>query len=114
MSVEPQCGEVWLLDDASVLPGGMLALVVSGPLYNAARPRRMVVEVVTEALPAAGALLARMPERLAQLGVAVIGEPMTVPLAWFQHTDGEPIATLTTNEIDPITDALRALIGRRP
>lgn len=113
MSVDPQCGEVWLLDDATVLPGGMLALVVSGPLYNAARPRRMVVEVVTEALPAAGALLARMPDRLAQLGVAVIGEPMTVPVGWFPARD-EPIATLTAAEIDPITDALRALIGRRP
>jgi len=114
VSVEPQCGEVWLLDEASVLPGGMLALVVSGPLYNAARPRRLVVEVVTEALPAAGALLAPMPARLAQLGVAVIGEPMTVPLAWFRHTDGEPIASLTADEIDPITDTLRSLIGRRP
>jgi mRNA-degrading endonuclease toxin of MazEF toxin-antitoxin module len=112
VSVEPQCGEIWLLDDASVLPGGMLALVVSGPLYNAARPRRLVVEVVTEALPAAGALLAPLPARLAQLGVAIIGEPMTVPLAWFPG--GEPIATLTAAEIDPITDALRALIGRRP
>ena len=114
MSVEPQCGEVWLLDEASVLPGGMLALVVSGPAYNAARPRRLVVEVVTEALPAAGALLAPMPARLAQLGVAIIGEPMTVPLTWFPRGDGEPIATLTADEIDPITDALRALIGRRP
>ena len=85
MSVEPQCGEVWLLDEASVLPGGMLALVVSGPLYNATRARRLVVEVVTEVLPAAGALLAPLPQRLAQLGVAVIGEPMTVPLAWFGH-----------------------------
>jgi len=114
VSVEPQCGEVWLLDEATVLPGGMLALVVSGPLYNAARPRRLVVEVVTEALPSAGALLAPLPQRLAQLGVAVIGEPMTVPLTWFGHTDGEPIATLIADEIDPITDALRALIGRRP
>ena len=113
MSVGPQCGEVWLLDEASVLPGGMLALVVSGPLYNAARPRRMVVEVVTEALPAAGALLAPLPDRLAQLGVAVIGEPMTVPVGWFPG-DGEPIATLTADEIDAITDALRSLIGRRP
>ncbi len=114
MSVEPQCGEVWLLDEASVLPGGMLALIVSGPAYNAARPRRMVVEVITEALPAAGALLAPLPHRLAHLGVAIIGEPMTVPLTWFPHGDGEPIATLTADEIDPITDALRALIGRRP
>jgi hypothetical protein len=39
---------------------------------------------------------------------------MTVPLSWFPHPDGEPIATLTADEIDPITDALRALIGRRP
>lgn len=114
MSVEPQCGEVWLLDEATVLPGGMLALVVSGPAYNAARPRRLVVEVVTEALPAAGALLAALPARLTHLGVAVIGEPMTVPLGWFPRADGEPIATLTSDEIDPITDALRALIGRRP
>ena len=113
MSVAPQCGEVWLLDEATVLPGGMLALVVSGPLYNAARPRRLVVEVVTEALPAAGALLAPLPQRLTQLGVAIIGEPMTVPLNWFPR-GGEPIATLTADEIDPITDALRALIGRRP
>jgi mRNA-degrading endonuclease toxin of MazEF toxin-antitoxin module len=113
VSVEPQCGEIWLLDEATVLPGGMLALVVSGPLYNAARPRRLVVEVVTEALPAAGALLAPLPQRLAQLGVAVIGEPMTVPLAWFPR-GGEPIATLAEDEINPITDALRALIGRQP
>ena len=114
MSVEPQCGEVWLLDEASVLPGGMLALVVSGPAYSAARPRRIVVEVIIEALPAAGALLVALPHRLAQLGVAIIGEPMTVPLAWFPHGDDEPIATLTADEIDPITNALRALIGRRP
>jgi hypothetical protein len=114
VSVEPQCGEVWLLDEATVLPGGMLALVVSGPLYNATRPRRLVVEVVTETLPSAGALLAPLPQRLAQLGIAIIGEPMTVPLAWFGHTASEPIAALTADEIDPITDALRALIGRRP
>jgi hypothetical protein len=114
VSVEPQCGEVWLLDEATVLPGGMLALVVSGPLYNAARPRRIVAEVVTEALPSAGALLAALPARLAHLGVAVIGEPMTVPVAWFQHTRNEPIVALTADEIDPITDALRSLIGRRP
>lgn len=113
MSVESQCGEVWLLDEATILPGGMLALVVSGPAYNAARPRRLVVEVVTEALPAAGALLAPLPPRLAHLGVAVIGEPMTVPVGWFP-SDGEPIATLSAEEIDPVTDALRALIGRRP
>lgn len=113
MTVDAQCGEVWLLDEATVLPGGMLALVVSGPAYNAARPRRMVVEVVTESLPAAGALLAALPARLANLGVAVIGEPMTVPLSWFPR-DGEPIATLGAEEIDTITDALRALIGRRP
>lgn len=111
--IEPQCGEVWLLDEASVLPGGMLALVVSGPAFNAARPRRLVVEVVTASLPSAGALLAALPPRLGQLGVAVIGEPMTVPLAWFP-AGGEPIAVLTAAEIDPITDALRALIGRRP
>lgn len=54
-----------------------------------------------------------MPARLAQLGVAIIGEPMTVPLAWFPR-DGEPIATLTGEETDLITDALLALIGRRP
>ena len=114
MSVEPQCGEVWLLDEATVLPGGMVALVVSGTLYNAARPRRIVVEVVAEQLPAAGALLAPLPARLSHLGVAVIGEPMTVPLGWFQHQQGEPIAVLAADEIDPITDALRALIGRQP
>ena len=114
MTVTPQCGEVWLLDEASVLPGGMVALVVSGPAYNAARPRRIVVEVIAESLPSAGALLAPMPPRLAHLGVAIIGEPMTVPLGWFQHATTEPLATLTSDEIDPITDALRALIGRRP
>jgi mRNA-degrading endonuclease toxin of MazEF toxin-antitoxin module len=105
---------VWLLDEATVLPGGMLVLVVSGPLYNAARPRRIVVEVVTEALPSAGALLAPLPQPLAQLGVAIIGEPMTVPLGWFPRADAEPVATLSADEIDPVTDALRALIGRRP
>ncbi len=62
----------------------------------------------------AGALLAPLPQRLAQLGVAIIGEPMTVPLGWFPRGGGEPIATLTADEIDPITDALRALIGRLP
>lgn len=114
MSVEPQCGEAWLLDEATALPGGMVALIVSGPLYNAARPRRIVVEVVTEQLPAAGALLAPLPSRLAHLGVAVIGEPMTVPLGWFQHHQGEPIAALAADEIDSITNALRALIGCQP
>ena len=34
--------------------------------------------------------------------------------AWFRHPDTDPIAALTANEIDPITDALRALIGRHP
>jgi hypothetical protein len=92
----------------------MVALVVSGPLYNAARPRRLVAEVVAEQLPAAGALLAPLPARLHHLGVAVIGEPMTVPLGWFRHTETEPIATLTADEFDPIIEALRALIGRRP
>lgn len=114
MSAEPQCGEVWLLDEATVLLGGMVALVVSGPLYNAARPRRLIVEVVAEQLPAAGALLAPLPQRLHHLGVAIIGEPMTVPLGWFRHPETEPIATLIADEIDPITDALRALIGRQP
>ena len=114
MSADPQCGEIWLLDEATIMPGGMLALVVSGPLYNATRPRRLVVEIVTANLPAAGALLAALPPRLAQVGVALIGEPMTVPLAWFPGDGTEPIATLTAAEIDPVTDALRALIGRRP
>lgn len=114
MSIKPQCGEVWLLDETGVLPGGMLTLVVSGPAYNAARPRRLVVEIVTEALPAAGALLAPLPPRLAHVGVAVIGEPMTVPLGWFPRGGDEPIAALTAAEIDPITSALRLLIGRRP
>jgi hypothetical protein len=30
-------------------------------------------------MPAAGTLLATLPQRLTELGVAVIGEPMTVP-----------------------------------
>jgi hypothetical protein len=114
VSVEPQCGQVWLFDEATVLPGGMVALIVSGPLYNAARPRRLIVEVVAAQLPTAGALLAPLPPRLHHLGVVVIGEPMTVPLSWFRHPETEPIATLTADEIDPITDAVRALVGRRP
>lgn len=77
------------------------------------RARRLVVEVVTESLPAAGALLAALPRRVTHLRVAVIGEPMTVPIGWFPR-EGEPIAALSAEEIDPITDALRALIGRRP
>ena len=75
------------------------------------------MEVVAEQLPGAGALLAPLPPRLQHLGIAVIGEPMTAPLTWFGHTDTDtdtaPIAVLAPDEIDPITDALRALIGRR-
>ena len=85
-----------------MLPGGILALVVSGPAYNTARPRRIVVELVTEALPAAGALLAPLPQRLAQLGVAVIGEPMTVPLAWF------PASATSRSPTSPPTRSTRS------
>jgi hypothetical protein len=111
VNVEPQCGEVRLLDEATMLPGGMLAWScparsttppAPGAWSSKSSPNTCPAPAPCSPTPSAPGPARRRHHR----------EPRTVPLAWFGQTDGEPIATLTA-EIDPITDALRPLIGSR-
>ncbi|MGH3789072.1 MAG: hypothetical protein ACRDRG_21530 [Pseudonocardiaceae bacterium] len=106
MTRHPRFGELWLAPEGSLLPGGMLCLVVSADHVNAERDERIVVEVVGEALAATGALLVS----LGPLGSAVIGTPFTVSGSWFAGTQ-EPIAVLDPQLAATIGHQLRKLIG---
>ncbi|MBB5912029.1 hypothetical protein BJY24_000896 [Nocardia transvalensis] len=91
-------GEVILSQD-SLIPGGVMYLIVSGEDYNSDQPdRRIVVEVVGPQFPAAGAYL----YQLGRVGAAVLATPTTVPTDWLR---GEPIAT--------VDDAVMADIAAR-
>lgn len=88
-------GEVYLAQQ-TVLPGGIMYLVVSGHEYNLVQPhRRIVVEVVGDKLAAAGDLLFD----LAPIGTAVLAAPTTIPASWLE---GDPIATLPESTMTTI------------
>ncbi len=106
MSREPAFGEVWLSPDGTVLPGGMLCLVVSGDLYNAQRAQRIVVEVISQRLPSAGGVLVD----LGPIGSAVVDTPIAVSLNWFAGST-EPVAIVDPGQARRAADALRALLG---
>ena len=89
MSRLPAFGEVWLSPDGTVLPGGMLCLVLSSDLYNTQREQRIVVEVISQQLTAAGGVLID----LGPIGAAVVDTPIAVSLGWFAGST-EPVATL--------------------
>lgn len=103
---EPRFGEVWLAPDGTLLPGGMLCLIVSGDRYNARSENRIIVEVVGEKLAAAGALLVD----LGPIGSAMIGSPLTVSVGWFAGADA-PVAQLSAEVAAEVANGLRSLLG---
>ncbi|MGH3648738.1 MAG: hypothetical protein ACRDTM_16380, partial [Micromonosporaceae bacterium] len=72
MTRTPAFGEVWLAPDGTLLPGGMLCLVISGESYNTEHDQLIVVEVIGEGLAAAGGLLVD----LGAVGSAVVDTPL--------------------------------------
>ncbi|RDI41750.1 hypothetical protein [Nocardia mexicana] len=92
-------GEIILSQD-SLIPGGIMYLIVSGHGYNADQPdRRLVVEVVGPQFPAAGAYL----YDLGTVGAAVLAAPTTLPADWLE---GEPIATVDDATMADISERL--------
>lgn len=106
MTRTPAFGEVWLAPDGTLLPGGMLCLIVSSEPYNTEHDQRIVVEVVGDTLASAGALLVD----LEPVGSAVIDTPLTVSSGWFAGST-EPIAILHPDKAREVADALRDLLG---
>jgi len=102
----PRFGEIWLAPEGSLLLGGMLCLIVSADHVNAEREERIIVEVISETLASAAALLVS----LGAIGSAVIGTPMTVSASWFVGAD-EPIAVLEPQLAAVVGQELRKLIG---
>ncbi|MBF6174824.1 hypothetical protein [Nocardia blacklockiae] len=94
-----QRGEI-ILSQETLIPGGIMYLVVSGHDYNADQPdRRIVVEVVGPQFAAAGAYL----YDLGPVGAAVLAAPTTQPTDWLH---GEPIATVDDRVMADIADRL--------
>ncbi len=106
MTRDPRFGELWLAPEGTLLPGGMLCLIVSADHINAERDERIVVEVVGRTLASAGALLVN----LGPVGSAVIGAPMTVSASWFAGTE-DPVAVLDSQLSTTVGRQLRMLIG---
>lgn len=106
MSRTPGFGEVWLAHEATLLPGGLLYLIVSGEHYNTGTDDRIVVEVIGERLAAAGGALLS----LGPLGSALVGLPMTVSATWFAGA-AEPVAVLDGATAREAADAVRRLLG---
>lgn len=102
----PAFGEVWLAPDGTVLPGGMLCLVLSADLYNTQRDQRIVVEVISQRLATEGGVLVDV----GPIGAAVVDTPIAVSLAWFAGS-GEPVTTLAPEVARLAADALRSLLG---
>ncbi|MFB7837862.1 hypothetical protein ACWIGW_44740 [Nocardia brasiliensis] len=85
----PHFGEVWHAPEGSVLPGGMLCLIVSNDDYHRTTRRYVIVEVMRESLTG-DTIICDLGE---SLGVALTGAPFTVGTNWFAGSD-EPIAVL--------------------
>jgi hypothetical protein len=101
----PRFGEVWNAPSGSVLPGGMLCLVVSSDGYNRIRGQYIIVEVVSERLSGDAILC-----DLGPVGVALTGAPFTVGPGWFAGAD-ELIAVLDERVAKRAADQIRAILG---
>lgn len=102
----PRFGEIWLAPEGTVMPGGMLCLIVSANDVNTRRDRVIVVEVVDHTLATADALTTD----LGPIGVALTGSPFTVSYRWFNGSD-EPVHTLQPDRAAVVADQIRALLG---
>jgi hypothetical protein len=101
----PRFGEVWHAPSGSVLPGGMLCLIVSSDDYNRIRRQYIIVEVVSDPLSGDAIIC-----ELGPVGAALTGAPFTVGPQWFAGTD-EPVAVVDTEIARRATDQIRAILG---
>lgn len=85
----PRFGEVWLAPEGSLLPGGMVCLIVSNDDYHRITRRFVIVEVVRDSLTG-DTIICNLGE---SLGVALTGVVLTVGPDWFAGAE-EPIAVL--------------------
>ena len=101
----PRFGEVWNAPSGSVLPGGMLCLIVSSDDFNRIRRQYVIVEVVADQL-AGDAIICD----LGAVGVALTGAPFTVGSSWFAEAES-PIAVLDEPIARRAADQIRAILG---
>ncbi|WP_067463230.1 hypothetical protein [Nocardia amamiensis] len=101
----PRFGEVWHAPSGSVLPGGMLCLIVSSDDYNRIRRQYIIVEVVSDPLSGDAIIC-----ELGAVGVALTGAPFTVGPQWFAGAD-EPMAVLDDAIARRAADQIRAILG---
>lgn len=102
----PRFGEIWLAPNATVLPGGMLCLIVSHDAYNRATGRYVVVEVVTDPELTGGAMICD----LGPAGVALTGVPITVGSSWFAGSD-TPVAVIELNVARVAANQVKSILG---
>ncbi|MFG1793555.1 hypothetical protein [Nocardia sp. NPDC049149] len=101
----PRFGEVWHAPSGSVLPGGMLCLIVSSDDYNRIRRQFIIVEVVADPLSGDAIICP-----LGSVGVALTGAPFTVGATWFDGAD-DPVAVLDDDTARRAADQIRAILG---
>ncbi|MFI6959890.1 hypothetical protein ACIBJI_41310 [Nocardia sp. NPDC050408] len=101
----PRFGEVWNAPSGSVLPGGMLCLIVSSDDYNRIRRQFIIVEVVSDPLSGDAIIC-----DLGPVGVALTGAPFTVGPGWFTGAE-EPIAVVDEQMARRAADQIRAILG---
>ncbi|WP_433622744.1 hypothetical protein [Nocardia sp. CA-120079] len=101
----PRFGEVWNAPSGSVLPGGMLCLIVSSDDYNRIRRQFIIVEVVADPLSGDAIIC-----DLGPVGVALTGAPFTVGPGWFSGAE-EPIASVDEQIARRAADQIRAILG---
>lgn len=102
----PRFGEVWLAPNATVLPGGMLCLIVSHDAYNRATGHYVVVEVVTDPELTGGAMICD----LGPAGMALTGVPITVGPSWFAGSD-TPVADVDLDVARVAANQVKSIIG---
>ncbi|MFD0000581.1 hypothetical protein [Nocardia sp. NPDC127526] len=101
----PRFGEVWHAPSGSVLPGGMLCLIISSDDYHRIRRQYIIVEVVSDPMSGDAIIC-----DLGPVGVALTGAPFTVGPGFFAGSD-EPIAVLDNDTARRAVDQVRAILG---
>jgi hypothetical protein len=102
----PRFGEVWLAPNATVLPGGMLCLIVSHDAYNRATGHYVVAEVVTDPELTGGAMICD----LGPAGMALTGVPITVGPSWFAGSD-TPVVEIDLDVARVAANQVKSIIG---
>lgn len=102
----PQFGEVWLAPNATILPGGMLCLIVSHNAYNRATNHYIVVEVVTDSDLTGGAMICD----LGPAGMALTGIPIAVGASWFAGSDS-PVTVVDVDVARVAANQVKSIIG---